>query len=148
MSDTDCGRTPPHYRLPDSTAPGSVRLQVRDLERSIEFYQRVLGCRTLEQRAGRASLGVTGHAPLIHLHEYPGAEPVPPHGRLGLYHFAILLPGRAHLGAFLRHVAALGLEVGMSDHHVSEALYLSDPDGLGIEVYCDRPRDQWTCVQG
>jgi catechol 2,3-dioxygenase len=68
---------------------------------------------------------------------------VPHHGRLGLYHFAILLPDRAALGAFVAHLAAIGVRAGMSDHLVSEAIYLTDPDGLGIEVYADRPRDQW-----
>ena len=73
----------------------------------------------------------------------PGASPVPRRGLLGLYHFAILVPDRAVLGRFLRHVTALGVHVGMADHLVSEALYLTDPDGLGIEVYADRPRASW-----
>ena len=64
-------------------------------------------------------------------------------GRLGLYHFAILLPDRASLGRFVRHLASLGAHAGAGDHLVSEALYLQDPDGLGIEVYVDRPRETW-----
>jgi catechol 2,3-dioxygenase len=68
---------------------------------------------------------------------------VPRRGRLGLYHFAILLPDRSALGRFLRHLGELGERAGMADHLVSEALYLSDPDGLGIEVYADRPRASW-----
>ena len=75
--------------------------------------------------------------------ELPGVTPVPKRGLLGLYHFAILLPDRASLGRFLRHVTALGVHVGMADHLVSEALYLTDPDGLGIEVYADRARASW-----
>jgi catechol 2,3-dioxygenase len=82
--------------------------------------------------------------PLVELHEHPGAAPVPRRGRLGLYHYAILLPDRSSLGRFVRHLAALGERAGMSDHLVSEAIYLSDPDGLGIEVYADRPRTSWT----
>ena len=72
-----------------------------------------------------------------------GATPVPRGGRLGLYHFAILLPDRPSLGRFVKHLDAIGVRAGMSDHFVSEAIYLSDPDGLGIEVYADRPRSIW-----
>ena len=75
--------------------------------------------------------------------ERQGAAPVPRRGRLGLYHFAILLPDRAALGRFVAHLAAIGVRPGASDHLVSEALYLTDPDGLGIEVYADRPRSAW-----
>ena len=73
---------------------------------------------------------------------------MPPRGRIGLYHVALLLPDRAALGAFLRHVSAKGERAGGADHLVSEALYLSDPDGLGIEVYADRPRDRWRVEDG
>jgi catechol 2,3-dioxygenase len=89
-----------------------------------------------------------GAATLLELHERPGARPVRPMTRLGLYHFAILLPDRAHLGRFLGHLAALGIRPGAADHLVSEALYLHDPDGLGIEVYADRPRDEWRVERG
>ncbi|MHB8839038.1 MAG: VOC family protein [Gemmatimonadaceae bacterium] len=80
---------------------------------------------------------------LLELHA-GAAKPVPRGGRQGLFHFALLLPDRASLGRFLTHLAELGVHAGASDHLVSEALYLSDPDGLGIEVYADRPRDSWT----
>jgi len=80
---------------------------------------------------------------LVGLTERPGAAPVPRRGLLGLYHFAILVPSREVLGRVLRHLAALGVHVGMADHLVSEALYLTDPDGLGIEIYADRPRESW-----
>jgi catechol 2,3-dioxygenase len=79
----------------------------------------------------------------VELVERPGAAPVPARGRLGLYHFAILLPDRAALGRFVAHLAEIGERAGASDHLVSEALYLNDPDGLGIEVYADRPRAEW-----
>jgi catechol 2,3-dioxygenase len=79
----------------------------------------------------------------VELHEHTGARPVPRRGALGLYHFAILLPDRASLGRFLAHIARLGIRPGTADHDVSEAVYLSDPDGLGIEVYADRPRSRW-----
>ena len=138
------GIAAPLYRLPAATRPGRVRLQVSDLDRSLAYYQGMLGLQVLERTAGRAALGPAGEAsPLIELQEQPGAAPVPRHGRLGLYHYAILLPDRAALGAFVRHLADVGERAGASDHLVSEALYLTDPDGLGIEVYADRPRAEW-----
>jgi len=141
---TSFGIAPKGYRLPDATRIGRVTLQVADLARSLAYYERVLGFRVLERSAGKAILGdQAGERPLIELRERAGATPVPRRGRLGLYHFAILLPDRAHLGRLLRHLAELGERAGMSDHLVSEALYLSDPDGLGIEVYADRPRASW-----
>jgi catechol 2,3-dioxygenase len=94
-------------------------------------------------------LGAEGsEAPLVELHELPGASPVPAGGRLGLYHVALLLPDRPSLGSFLLHLSALGQRAGASDHLVSEAIYLRDPDGLGIEVYADRPRDSWSVQDG
>jgi len=141
---TSYGIAPKGYRLPDATRIGRVTLQVADLVRSLAYYERVLGFRVLQRSAGKAILGdQAGERPLIELRERAGATPVPRRGRLGLYHFAILLPDRAHLGRLLRHLAELGERAGMSDHLVSEALYLSDPDGLGIEVYADRPRASW-----
>ncbi len=86
--------------------------------------------------------------PLVDLKEYQGATHVPMHGRLGLYHFAILLPDRPALGRFVAHLTERGERAGASDHLVSEALYLRDPDGLGIEVYRDRPRNSWRAVDG
>ena len=80
---------------------------------------------------------------IVELHEKPGVQPVARRGHIGLYHFAILLPDRAALGRFVRHLAEIGAYAGMSDHFVSEAVYLQDPDGLGIEVYADRPRSDW-----
>ena len=136
-------------RLPGSTHVGRVRLAVADLDRSAEFYRRVLGLRLLDDlgtdgRADRRTLGPAGPGvPLVELREEPGAAPVPRRGRLGLFHFAILLPDRPAFGRFLRHLGELGVRPGASDHLVSEALYLNDPDGLGIEVYADRPRSQW-----
>ena len=137
------GIAPPGYRLPESTTLGRVRLQVADLARSLSYYERVLGLRVLAREPSAAVLGTLGGAPLVELRELPGATPVPHNGRLGLYHFAILLPDRAALGAFVAHLAAIGVRAGMSDHLVSEAIYLTDPDGLGIEVYADRPRSAW-----
>lgn len=137
------------YRLPEDTRLGGVVLQVADLERSLGYYQRVLGLEVHTREPGLARLGPVGGAPsLIELRELAGATPVPRRGRLGLYHFAILLPNREALGRFVRHLATLGERAGMSDHLVSEAVYLTDPDGLGIEVYADRPRSSWQWADG
>jgi catechol 2,3-dioxygenase len=135
---------PPGYRLPADIELGMVRLQVGDLDRSVGYYDRVLGLRVLESTAETATLVAQGaDLPLVELVELRGAAPVPRRGRLGLYHFALLLPDRPSLGRFAAHLAALGEYAGMADHLVSEALYLTDPDGLGIEVYADRPRSSW-----
>ncbi len=138
------GIAPKGYQLPDAIRLGRVSLQVSDLARSVAYYERVLGMRAVEQEPGIATLGAHGDdLPLIELRERAGARPVPRRGRLGLYHFAILLPDRPSLGRFVRHLATIGEYAGMSDHYVSEAVYLTDPAGLGIEVYADRPRSGW-----
>ncbi|MGH7518172.1 MAG: VOC family protein [Gemmatimonadales bacterium] len=137
------GIAPPGYRLPAGTRVGAVRLQVSDLDRSLAYYQRVIGLRVQERSDGVALLGAQNGPALVQLHERSSAEPVPRRGRLGLYHYAILLPDRPALGRFVRHLSELDVRAGMSDHLVSEAIYLNDPDGLGIEVYGDRPRNTW-----
>jgi catechol 2,3-dioxygenase len=138
------GIQPQGYRLPDATHIGAVRLQVSDLGRSIGYYRDVLGFAVVARNGRYAELGANGDdRPLIVLIERHGARPVPRRGTLGLFHFAILLPDRASLARFVAHLAALGVYAGMSDHAVSEAVYLSDPDGLGIEVYADRPQSTW-----
>jgi catechol 2,3-dioxygenase len=141
------GQAPAGFRLPGATRLGLVRLQVADLARSLAWYERVLGLRVVERGATHARLGAHGHcAGLVELRERPGARPMTQRGRLGLYHFAILLPDRAALGRFVRHLGETGVRAGAGDHLVSEAFYLQDPDGLGIEVYADRPRDGWQRV--
>jgi catechol 2,3-dioxygenase len=130
--------------LPDATNVGAVALQVADLTRSIAWYRDVLGARVLSHDGTHATLGAHGDdTPLLALHECVGAAPMPSRGRLGLFHVAWLLPDRAALGRFLVHVLARGEPLGSADHLVSEAFYLQDPDGLGVEVYADRPRDVW-----
>ena len=134
----------PGPRLPAATRLGRVRLAVADLERSVAFYRRVLGLSVRDTTDDRAALGAEGtDEMLVELHEHPNAAPIPRRGRLGLFHFALLLPDRPALGRFLRHLGDVGVRPGASDHLVSEALYLNDPDGLGIEVYADRPRSEW-----
>lgn len=130
--------------LPAETRVGRVLLQVSDLDRSVDWYQRVLGLEATERTERGARLSPRGTSDvLVELRHQEGARPAPPGGRPGLYHFALLLPDRAALGRFVRHLAAAGIRAGASDHRVSEALYLQDPDGLGIEVYADRPRSTW-----
>jgi len=140
----DRGVAAPRFRLPPATRIGVVRLQVADIARSLAYYERVLGFRVVRRDESGAALGTAGDdSPIIELRERPGARPHPRRGQLGLFHFAILLPDRPSLGRFVRHLSDIGAYAGMSDHLVSEALYLTDPDGLGIEVYADRPRGEW-----
>jgi catechol 2,3-dioxygenase len=145
----DAGIRPPGFRLPAATHVDSAVIQVADLERSLEFYRDAVGFRLLERSpaggAAFARLGSLGsdHV-LMELREKQGAHPVPRRGLLGLYHTAVLLPDRASLGRFLLHMVSKNVHVGAADHLFSEALYLTDPDGLTLEVYCDRPRDSWT----
>src|SRR5262245_49253869 len=138
------GIAPDGFRLPGTAHPGRVVLAVRDLSRSLEYYQHTLGMSLITRERGQAWLGGNGSAqPLVELREDRRVQPVSPHSRLGLYHVAILVPDRRTLGSFLAHLTFEGARVAMADHAVSEALYLWDPDGLGIEVYADRPRSTW-----
>ncbi|MDR4945372.1 VOC family protein [Neobacillus cucumis] len=122
---------------------GEVNIKVKNLENSITFYQNIIGFQILEKSERKAVLNADGKTPLVTL-EQP-ADVIPKQGRMsGLYHFAILLPSRADLGGFLRHIIQTGYPLGAADHYVSEALYLEDPDGNGIEVYRDRPSSEWT----
>ncbi len=131
------------FRLPDAAHVGGVHLQVSDLLRSVEYYEQVIGLRAQTRLDESVALSAAaGERPLVTLHTTPGVTRGR-RGAFGLYHFAILLADRAALGRFAAHLASLGVEVGMADHLVSEALYLWDPDGLGIEVYADRPRHTW-----
>jgi catechol 2,3-dioxygenase len=141
--DLPYGTPPPAYRLPAAARVGAVRLQVSDLQRSVEYYREIIGLPVLSSDGGTARLGPSASRPLLELHERRGVHPVPQHGRLGLYHFAILVPDRATLGRFVAHLAETGAHAASADHAVSEAMYLWDPDGLGIEVYADRPRSEW-----
>lgn len=120
---------------------GAVHLTVADLERSIAYYEAAVGLRVLERDEHGASLG-TGEASLLALVEEQGAHPAT--GFTGLYHFALLVPRRRDLAGWLAHAARDRVALtGLADHFVSEALYLSDPDGHGIEIYWDRPRRTW-----
>ena len=120
---------------------GEVQLFVADLEKEINFYTETLGFRLLSRAGGAAVLGA-GQRRLIVLNEKPGAKMA--RGTTGLYHFAVLLPARKSLARLLYHLAENDAQIqGASDHGVSEALYLADPEGNGIELYCDRRRRDW-----
>jgi catechol 2,3-dioxygenase len=142
--DRDYGVAPPGYRLPAETHVGRIRLQVSNLDRSVRYYREVLGFDARVVDAGMALLAARDSTEyLIELRHIPGTTAVPSMGVLGLYHFAILLPSRELLGGFVSHLLDRRVQFGSADHLVSEATYLWDPDGLGIEVYADRPRDAW-----
>lgn len=125
---------------------GHVHLKVADLERAVAFYQGVLGFEVTQRFGNSAAfLGAGGYHHHIGLNTWESAGGIPPApGTTGLYHLAILYPDRRTLSDALRRVTAAGVALdGASDHGVSEALYLRDPDGNGVELYCDRPREEW-----
>jgi len=137
----DASAAPTPAEIAAATSMGAVHLTVSELERSLEYYRDAIGLDVLERNEGRASLGA-GVQELLVLVEEPGAPPA--HGYTGLYHFALLVPERPDLARWLAHAVRDRVPlVGLSDHFVSEAIYLSDPDGHGIEVYWDRPREVW-----
>jgi len=123
-----------------ATRMGPVELVVADLGRTLDYWQRVVGVRVLAREAHTASVGADRE--LVRFVEEPGAEP--DHGHTGLYHVALLVPDRPSLARWLAHAARERFELtGLSDHAVSEAIYLRDPDHHGIEIYADRPRELW-----
>ncbi|MCS6937831.1 MAG: VOC family protein [Roseiflexaceae bacterium] len=127
--------------IPPATTIGTVHLTVADLERALAFYTGTIGFQIIRRANQSAMLGVNGR-PLLLLTELPGARSA--RGVTGLYHFAILLPSRRDLAIALAHLLELRTPLqGASDHAVSEAIYLADPDGNGIEIYRDRPRAEW-----
>ena len=126
---------------------GLVTLRVADLERSRRFYEGILAFQSIEQEPGKIVLGGQDKQPLLELIEVPGAAPQP-RSATGLYHVAILFPTRADLGRELLRVARAGIQIGQGDHLVSEALYISDPDDNGLELYRDRPRSEWHWTNG
>jgi catechol 2,3-dioxygenase len=126
-----------------ATALGVVRLTVSDLDRSRAFYEQAIGLRAVEREDGTIALGSDNGPPLVELLGDPSAPALNPRAT-GLFHLAILQPSRRDLALALARLAAARWPLsGASDHLVSEALYLSDPDGNGIEIYRDRPRSEW-----
>jgi catechol 2,3-dioxygenase len=124
-----------------ATRMGAVHLTVADLERSLAYYGEAIGLALVAEDGATASLGAGG-VELLRLEERPGAAPAD--GYTGLFHFALLVPERADLARWIAHAARDRVQLtGASDHFVSEALYLRDPDHHGIEIYWDRPRELW-----
>lgn len=130
--------------LPDSFRIGHVSLRVKDVDRSLQFYAGLLGLRLIARQGAEARLSPTGDEPaLLALQGDPAYQPRPPR-TAGLFHTALLLPSRRDLARLLRRLLAQGWPLqGASDHGVSEAIYLADPDGNGLELYADQPRETW-----
>ncbi len=130
----------PHAKI------GHIHLTVGDLDRSLGFYRDVLGFEvtaTYGDSAVFLSAGGYHHHIGLNVWNGKGATP-PPQGHSGLYHFAILFPTRLELAKVFKNLIDAGYPItGFSDHGVSEAIYLNDPDGIGVELYCDRPKDEW-----
>lgn len=135
-----------HQQLPHTPTIGHIHLRVADLERAIAFYRDVLGF-ALTQRYGTqaAFLGAGGYHHHIGLNTWGSKDGTPPPvGHTGLFHSAFLYPDRAALAAAVHRVIAAGHPIdGAADHGVSEAVYLNDPDGNGVELYVDRPAQDW-----
>ena len=145
-------KTPSSSRpIPAGASIGHVHLKVSDLERAVAFYRDVLGFAVTERIGSQAaflSAGGYHHHIGLNTWESDGGRP-PPVGATGLYHAAILYPTRTDLANALRRLLANGIRIdGAADHGVSEAIYLHDPDGNGLELYWDRPREQWPRTPG
>ncbi|MDQ0112351.1 VOC family protein [Paenibacillus harenae] len=137
-------------QLDQAITLGEVKLRISNLERSIRFYEDIVGLKLLAcsedgQSAilGLASGDEAGAKTLLVLEEIPNAAVPRRRSHAGLYHFALLLPERKALSLVARHLSSAGIPIGQADHLVSEALYISDPDHHGIEIYADRPRQEW-----
>ena len=129
------------------TFVGQVKLKVQNLERSVAFYREVIGFEVIEQTDSSANLTADGKTVLLSIQQSNNL--IPKQGKTtGLYHYALLLPKRSDLAEIVRHFREIGLRFGSSDHLVSEALYLSDPDGNGIEIYIDREPSAWDWNNG
>lgn len=134
------------FQLPDNVGVGAVTLAVQDLDLLSQFYQNIIGLKKREASDQVVELGTEERSLLRLLHTPDG---VPANRATGLFHFAILVPTRSALAHWLKHAASAGYQLdGAADHLVSEALYLSDPEGNGIEIYRDRPREEWRFERG
>src|SRR5690606_29987741 len=135
-----------HFHKKPNLYPAHVQLKVSDLVRSIEYYTTIIGFKVLKQTETEAYLTADGQTSLVSLVEVQNAQPLK-QGFAGLYHLALLLPSRKDLGNIVQHFVNMNIRLGAADHDVSEALYLNDPDGNGIEIYIDRHESEWTWNQ-
>jgi catechol 2,3-dioxygenase len=131
-----------HFHEKPNTYVTNVEIKVSDLQRSLAFYQDVIGFNVLHQESHKATLTADGHTALLTIVQ-PDTVEEKLSRTTGLYHFALLLPTRRDLANIITHFHEKGVYLGASDHAVSEALYLNDPDDNGIEVYVDRPENEW-----
>jgi len=132
-----------HFHEKPNTYVTNVEIKVSDLQRSLNYYQEVIGFKVLQQESHKATLTADGKTALLTIVQ-PETVEEKTRFTTGLYHFALLLPSRRDLANVISHFHKNGVYFGASDHDVSEALYLSDPDKNGIEIYADRPEDKWT----
>ena len=132
-----------HFHEKPNTYVTNVEIKVSDLQRSLTYYQEVIGFKVLHQESHKATLTADGKTALLTIVQ-PETVEEKTRFTTGLYHFALLLPSRRDLANVISHFHKNGVYFGASDHDVSEALYLSDPDKNGIEIYADRPEDKWT----
>lgn len=131
------------YSIHPQTSIGAVYLKVSDLKQLAQFYKDLVGFRILSENEHKVELTADGHQPLLVLEKISNAVFLPRKSTTGLYHFAILVPTRKDLSLSVRNLIKHNLHVGQSDHLVSEALYITDPENNGIEIYVDRPRKEW-----
>lgn len=125
-----------------NTYVGEVTLNVQDLNRVLDFYKDIIGFQVLKQTNRKVDLTADGKTVLLSLEQPEDIQPKQER-TTGLYHFALLLPNRSELGKVIIHLAQNNVQLGAGDHSVSEAIYLSDPEGNGIEIYSDRPEETW-----
>ncbi|WP_147805055.1 VOC family protein [Alkalicoccus halolimnae] len=136
------------FHSPPALYVSEAALKVKDLETTTAFYEKTLGFSVLQYSSNKAVLTADGSTPLLTLHSSPFYNK-PARSRTGLFHIAFLLPDRASLGGILQRLLENNYPLqGASDHHVSEALYLADPEGNGLELYCDRPAENWKWENG
>ena len=133
--------------LPPSLVLGPATLRVADEKRALALYENVIGLKVINQSNGKIALGAGGK-PFLYLDVIEGTSPRPRRGVTGLYHVAILLPDRAALGSAITRLANADIKLGAADHNVSEAVYLYDADGNGLEICRDRPREEWQWNNG
>lgn len=136
------------YQIDPRTSLGTVELKVSNLERSILFYTEVVGFKVLHREGNIIDFTADGINVMLRLEELENAVERLPRSTTGLYHFAILVPDRKSLGLSVRQLIAKGIRVGQGDHGFSEALYITDPDRNGIEIYADRPKSEWRDANG